>query len=279
MNSVIEPADTLFDMNLKKRTPELVRLGWAVENVDDNATIQAMTHWSETETGRESILNLLGPWDKPLTVRAYLPAEHTVESIKSANANLSFKVCADYVQFTLPPAKQTKITIVCKSTLFKSPKSQLLNYAYVSRSGRGAAVVIPNISEYFIDKRIARRIVAFFRFWYEEATPKAMCIEMPIVNKEMFHRVYKRGRMIKIVKGEMCVRFEKSSAGGNIVISGQTPQEREHAALALLKLLETKYPFVGVMPSGRLKENSPTATYRMREAMGLLGKPVPIGLK
>ena len=280
MSSVLARGETLFDMQLQKRTPELVRLGCAVESedADSGGVIQAMSRWGETETGRKMMLNVLGSWKKALKVRAYIPAEHKVENITLGDENLSFKTLDNSVQFTLPAGKQPKVTIVYRSTLFKSPKSQLLNYPYVSKSGRGAAVVIPNISDYFIDKRSARRIVAFFRFWYREATPKGMCIEMPIVNEEMFKRVYKTGRMIKIVKGAKGVRFVKSSAGGNIIISGRTAQEREQAVLALLRLLEKKYPFIGVMPAGRLKENGITETYKMREANGLIGKPVPSGL-
>lgn len=135
-------------------------------------------------------------------------------------------------------------------------EENILAFPFVLDRKPASTIVVPPDAEE-LDRQSAFRIVSFFD-WYYRRQQSPVGRTLHLSRKGMREVAIPIVETLSDASGRPMVKIEQqpgkpgiilSEDGKQLTIAGATAAEREKAVLALLKLLEKRYPFYGVLPN------------------------------
>jgi|GEM_PF-7028547 len=241
-------------------------------------------HWTDFGSQLDATLHVSDLI--PIQFVARIPRDHIPEAVTINGEPVAFMEDDGKLFFKTHRAVSTyEISVNYRSTVFSESKRVILDFPYVADLEKPATIVLTDSASY-LDRRAARRLRAFFRFWYRESMSESHDVVMPIVTPTEIgdaQRLIVVGKLPKPFLSNVATDTAKNSDrircierdGSAIVwIDGKDDRARDQLAKKLCDLLELKYGFVGVMPHGRFVKSRNPATFNARRKAGLLDEPL-----
>ena len=255
-----------FTYVLKRWRPELFKVQAGLKGLKYPVKLQAQM--KETPYGWKLKIKAYNAPIKASAITVAIPKHHIVKRVvlDGAAQNIISATGASVGNILLPEAGVKNITIEFASQTLKIGKDKLRKFNYVNLANRHILPIVLDNDSDEIDKLSSRRIVAYFKTWYMEVPKKTIKLDYNIITSDGY-----KGKPAIFIKKSSNTQIDITDRGTKLIITGVDSKHREEAVLTLLRILDKKYKFSGVVPSGRLKEASPE-TLLLRRKIGLINK-------